>query len=221
MSNLPADTPSKYPKHLEHLFKELDPVKPRLIFAIDATASRQPTWDMAAKLTGQMFMAAAGSGGLELQLVYYRGPRECTASRWMSDAGSLSAVMSGIMCRSGMTQIGRVLAHVGKEDGRQKVAAAVVISDSCEENPNELYTAARGLKGVPVFMFQEGDDEEAAAVYSKIARITGGAVGRFDAGAAARLADLLKAVAAYAVGGRQALANQNTEAARLLLTQMK
>ena len=108
-----------------------------------------------------------------------------------------------------------------KEDQRQKIAAVILISDSCEEKPNDLYAAARKLNGVPVFMFQEGDNEEVAGIYAKIASITKGASCRFDAGAAARLADLLKAVVAFATGGRQALANQNTDAARLLLAKLK
>ena len=40
--------------HLDEFFSRVDPVRGRLIFAIDATASRQPTWDLAAKLTAQM-----------------------------------------------------------------------------------------------------------------------------------------------------------------------
>lgn len=205
------------PAHLEQLFEKLDPVRPRLIFAIDATASRQPAWDMATKLTSEMFRAAAGNGGLEMQLVFYRGERECVASRWMTGV----AAMSRVMCAGGLTQIRRVLAHVEKENQRQKIAAAVFIGDTCEETPAELYTAAAKLKDVPVFMFLEGHDEEAAAIYRKIASATGGAYSRFDAGAAARLAGLLKAVAAFASGGRKALADQKTEAARLLLTQLK
>ncbi len=219
MSNTPIHP--KYPPHLEALFQQLDPLKPRLIFAIDATASRQPTWDMAAKLTAEMFRAAAANGGLELQLVHYRGERECTPSRWMSDARALTAAMSGVMCAAGPTQIGRVLAHVQTEDRRKKIDAVVLVSDACEENPTELYATARQLDGVPVFMFQEGADEQVASVYSTIAAITGGASCRFDAGAAARLADLLRAVAAFATGGRKALAAEKTAAAQLLLTQLK
>jgi hypothetical protein len=206
--------------HLDALFDALDPPKARVIFAIDATASRQPTWDLAAKLTSEMFRAATAAGGLELQLIYFRGERECTASRWLSDARVLTAAMSGVMCRSGMTQIGRVLEHARRENERQKIAAVILVSDACEEIPETLYCGARRL-GVPIFMFQEGADEEVAAIYRTIATVTGGASCQFDAGAAARLADLLKAVVAFATGGRKALANQNTEAARMLLTQMR
>ena len=139
------------------------------------------------------------------------------------DVGSraLTAAMSSVMCAAGPTQIGRVLAHAHAENRRSKIAAIVLVSDACEENPAELYATARRLDGVPVFLFQEGADEQVAAIYSTIAAITGGASGRFDAGAAARLADLLRAVAAFATGGRKALAAEKTAAALLLLTQMK
>ena len=70
-------------------------------------------------------------------------------------------------------------------------------------------------------MFQEGSDEHVEQVYREIARLTGGAYCKFDSGAAQRLADLLKAVAAFAAGGLKALAAQKSDAATLLLTQMK
>src|SRR4029450_3766751 len=79
----------------------------RLIFALDATASREQTWDTACKLQADMFREAASAGGLDLQLVYYRGLDECRASRWVSDPARLGKIMSTIMCRSGETQIGR------------------------------------------------------------------------------------------------------------------
>jgi hypothetical protein len=203
--------------HLEELFQNLDPVKPRLIFAVDATASRQATWEMATRLTSEMFNAI---GGLEFQLVYYRGERGCVASRWMSDAASLAATMSCVRIDAGPTQIGRVLAHARKENRRQKLAALILISDACEEEPGFLYASAREL-GVPTFLFQEGTDERVTDVYRRIAEITNGATCRFDSGAAARLRDLLRAVTAFATGGRKALAAENTAAARLLLTQLK
>jgi hypothetical protein len=205
--------------HLQKFFERVNPIRARLVFCVDATASREPTWDMAAGLTAQMFEAVAG-GNLDVQLVYYRGYRECVASRWLSDAPSLIAAMKRVRCESGHTQIGRVLDHVRKENSREKVAAAVLISDACEEDAGDLFRRATEL-GVPIFTFQEGTSKEARRIYEEIARLTGGAYCEFNAGAAARLADLLKAVAAYATGGVRALADQNTAAARLLLTQMK
>jgi hypothetical protein len=206
--------------HLEKFFERVAPMSGRLIFAIDATASREPTWDMAAGLTAQMFETVAAIGGLDIQLVYYKGYRECVASRWLSDAPSLIAAMKRVRCESGHTQIARVLDHVRKENAREKVAALVLISDACEEDAGDLSRHATELV-VPCFLFQDGTSQQVSRTYEEIARITGGAHCKFDAGAAQRLADLLKAVAAFATGGVKALADQNTAAARLLLTQMK
>ena len=141
---------------------------------------------MAAKLTAEMFRAAA-NGGLELQLVYYRG--EQGIHRLALDVGCPRAHRRHVRvrCAAGPTQIGRVLAHAHTENRRSKIAAVVLVSDACEEDPTELYAAARQLDGVPVFLFQEGTDEWVATVYRTIATITGGASCRFDAGAAARL----------------------------------
>jgi hypothetical protein len=206
--------------HLDAFFSRVNPLRGRLIFALDATASRQPTWDTAAQLTAQMFETVAAIGGLDIQLAYYCGD-QCVAGRWLSDAKALSATMRGVICQAGYTQIGRVPAHARKENAREKVSALVLVSDACEEDPPSLYAEAHQLDGVPVFMFQEGTDTRVERIYAELAAITHGAFCKFDAGAAQRLADLLKAVAAFATGGMRALADQKTEAARLLLTQIK
>jgi hypothetical protein len=205
---------------LEKFFEKVDPTRARLMFAIDATASRQPTWDTAAHLQSQMFATVAAIGGLSVQLVYYGGHEECTKSTWLSDPKALAAAMSRVVCAAGHTQIRKVLAHARKENAREKVAALVLVSDACEELPNDLYAEANEL-GVPVFAFQEGDDEDVARIYHRLACLTGGAYCAFNDGAAERLANLLKAVAAFAAGGVKALAAQQSEAARLLLTQIR
>jgi hypothetical protein len=207
--------------HLEEFFARVDPVRARLIIALDATASRQPTWDTAAHLQSEMFATVAAIGGLDVQLVYYRGYGDCVASRWLADAKALAAIMSRVTCAAGHTQIRKVLAHARKEHAREKVGAVIIVSDACEETPHDLYSEARELGGVPAFLFQEGNDPRITEIYAELAKITGGAVAKFDAGTAQRLADLLKAVAAFAAGGIKALAAQKTEAATLLLTQIK
>ena len=142
--------------------------------------------------------------------------------------------MRVIRCASGATQIARVLRHIWIENQRAKIAAAVFIGDACEEPPGELYAAAANLD-VPLFVFQEGDGlviyvddqggmhapQKVERVFRELARLSGGAYGRFDAGAAKQLGELLRAVAAFAVGGRAALANQQTDGARKLLGQLK
>jgi hypothetical protein len=204
--------------HLETFFARVDPVRGRLIFAIDATASRQPTWDMAAQMQAEMFNAVAAIGSLDVQLVYFRGWNECVAARWLSDARALRSVMSGIACKAGHTQIGKVLRHVSKEHQKQPIDAVVFIGDACEETPAELYEATCS---VPVFLFQEGSNPQISAIFATLAKLTGGAHVEFNANSPLTLVELLKAVATFAAGGTKALANQASAAARLLLTQIK
>ena len=197
----------------------------RLIFALDATLSRQPTWDLAQALQAKMFQTASGLGGLEVQLVYYRGFNECRASKFVSGGQGLAELMSRIGVRGGETQIRKVLAHARNEAKQAKVAALVFVGDAMEESPDELAGLAGelALLGVKAFMFQEGQDPSARRTFSDIARLTGGAYSAFDAGAAARLEALLRAAAAYAAGGHAALvrAAEADPAARLLLSQMR
>lgn len=199
----------------------------RLIFAMDATMSRQPTWDMALSIQAGMFDAVAAAGGLEVQLVFFRGANECKTSRWTSDAPGLARLMSGVDCRGGYTQIARVLKHVAQETAKQKVDAVIYVGDAAEEALDTLAGEAGplALLGVPLFLFQEGDDAKARTAFQELARLTGGAYCRFGAGAAKDLAELLKAVASFAQGGRaalEALADQSQgSGARLLLEQMR
>jgi hypothetical protein len=197
----------------------------RLIFALDATMSRQPTWDTACKLQVEMFHEAARSGGLDIQLLYFRGLDECRASSWVASSDKLAALMSRIDCHGGHTQIGKVLSHARQENARQRVQAMVFVGDAMEERIDDLCVAAGelGLLGVPVFMFQEGHDAIAENAYREIARLSHGAYCRFDTGAARELGELLGAVAAYAAGGKKALAELSARhsGARRLLAQMK
>jgi hypothetical protein len=192
----------------------------KLIFALDATDSRRPTWDRAASLTGEMFDVTSTNTRLDVQLVYYRGLNECRASQWFSDGTSLKTAMTKITTESGPTQIGKVLQHAAKEAASQKIGALVFIGDCCEEYPGDLYTQAHDLRA-PIFAFQAGNDPEASIVFPKLARLTGGAHARFDHNAGDRLRDLLAAVARFAAAGVGALDSQTNAAARALLTQLK
>jgi hypothetical protein len=184
--------------------------------------SRQPTWDEACRLQADMFGEAAAIGGLDVQLVYYRGMGECRASHWVSDARRLAGLMDKIDCRGGHTQIAKVLAHARRETGRAKVQALVFVGDAMEESVDDLSVAAGelGMLGVPVFVFQEGADAVAEQAFREIARLSHGAYCRFNLGAAHELAELLRAAAAYAAGGLKALSDlskrHNAGAVRLL-----
>jgi len=198
----------------------------RLIFALDATMSRQPLWDTACRLQADMFNEAAAVGGLDVQLIYYRGLAECRASRWVSDARALGGLMEKIDCRGGHTQIGKILAHTRRETEMRKVQALVFVGDAMEEPIDDLCAAAGGLGllGVPAFVFQEGHDPVAEQALREIARLSRGAYCRFDTGAAHELAELLRAVAAYAAGGMKALADlkaRHSSGAVKLLAQLR
>lgn len=195
----------------------------RLIFALDATMSRQPTWDAAMQLQSEMFLEAGKVGGLDVQLVYYRGFRECRASRWVSDTKALTALMTGIDVRGGQTQIGRILSHARRESQKERVQAVVFVGDAMEEDVDALCAKAGelGLLHVPVFVFQEGGNPDVERAFREIARLTGGAYARFDRNAAGELAALLRAVAAYAAGGRKALTDQGGRTAQRLLEQLR
>ncbi len=181
--------------------------KGRLIFALDATASREPTWDRACHIQGEMFAQTTALGGLDIQLCYYRGYGEFNASAWLSDTNSLLTSMTGVYCLGGRTQIQKVLDHTLHETMENKVDALVFIGDCMEENIDTLcdLAAKLGLHSVPVFLFHEGFEAGAERAFKHIARLSKGAYCRFDSGSAQQLKDLLGAVAVYAAGGRRAL----------------
>ena len=181
----------------------------RLIFALDATASRQPSWDRACRIQGEMFEATAALGGLDVKLVFYRGFNECKASRWMANAADLHRAMRSVSCLGGETQIERVLDHAIAEARKERVGALVFVGDAMEESIDRLCQLAGelGLLGVPVFVFHEGRDAVAANAFRQIAKLSRGAYLSFDLASADRLKELLGAVAVYAAGGHRALAD--------------
>src|SRR6516164_5382220 len=195
----------------------------RLLFIVDATGSRARAWDMASKLQADMFNEAAKFGTLDIQICYFRGgafvPAECQASLWTSDARELSSFMARVTCQTGETQYRKALEHARREHQAQPINAIVIVGDMIEETPTALCDATAALSGVPLFLFQEGGDLIAGEVFPEMARLSRGAYSKFTAGSARELAELLRAVAAFAVGGLTALADQHTDSARKLLGQ--
>jgi hypothetical protein len=194
----------------------------RLVFAMDATASRQPTWDRACRLQGEMFQATRDLGGLAVQLAYYRGFMEFAATPFLTDSTELTRRMTGVQCLGGQTQIQRVLEHVLGETRREKVNALIFVGDAMEEAPDPLCHVAGqlGLHGTPCFLFQEGDNPLATSVFKQVAKLSGGAWAPFDSSSAGALRDLLRAVAVYAAGGRSALARLPSQAASRIAGQL-
>jgi hypothetical protein len=199
----------------------------RLLFAMDATMSRQATWDIALGLQAEMFRVVKDVGGLSVQLVYFRGYDECRASRWVADPEAMARLMTTVSCQGGNTQISKVLSHARREMEKARVHALVYVGDCMEENIDALCAQAgeMALLGLPLFLFQEGSDARAQTAFREMARLTRGAYCRFDQGSAQQLRDLLTAVAAYASGGRKALerlaVGRDGAGARLLIEQMR
>ncbi|MEQ8658079.1 MAG: VWA domain-containing protein [Hyphomicrobiales bacterium] len=195
----------------------------RLLFALDATLSRERTWDRAMHIQSSMFAEANTVNGLAMKLIYFRGFDECRASAWQKDGKSLARLMQGIGCLGGQTQIGRILRFARKEISKAPVPAMVYIGDAVEEGPDALSQQAGelGMLGCKLFIFHEGHDRMAASVFRSMAANSGGGYFQFDGRSAETLARLLKAVARYASGGRTALESSSGREGQMLLEQMR
>lgn len=199
----------------------------RLIFAMDATASRQPTWDRAMQLQAEMFKATAALGGLNVQLCYFRGYSEFTASPWLQDARNLETKMRLVDCLGGYTQLEKVIRHALAQQQQQPARALVFVGDAVEEDVDLLCHLAGklGQTSLPMYIFQEGDDPFASQAFAQMARCSKGVHLQLTQGSAKALASLLGAVAAWATGGATALntyvSDQQTAGnGSLLLTQL-
>ena len=194
----------------------------RLIFAMDATQSRKPTWDLATSLHAELF-ATARQEDLGIQLVYYRGSNEFHTTHWSDSASALLQTMQQVQCYAGITQISRVLSHTIREAHVSTLKALAFVGDACEEDPQMLYELAGqlALYRLPAFMFQEGHNPRVAEVFAGIAQITNGAHIPFQPGSAQQFAELLRAVAAYATGGVDALKKLRGKFTQRLLEQLQ
>ncbi|WP_417584934.1 VWA domain-containing protein [Nitrincola sp.] len=184
----------------------------RLIFALDATASRQASWDQACQLQSELFLATRDLGGLSVQLCYYRGFGEFRVTPWINDTNELLRQMNGVSCLGGHTQIRKVLSQAVKETRIKQVRAIILVVDCCEEDSDTLCQKAGelGMLNTPVFIFHEGQDSQAGQVFQQICKLSGGAYTPFDSRSADVLRELLAAVAVYASGGRKALEHLST-----------
>jgi hypothetical protein len=226
MRPIVPSTTDAFLREIERLPARRAGTRGRLLFAMDATASREPTWDHACTIQGEMFVTADTLGGLDVRLAFYRGFDEFKVSRWTSDGRELARLMSSVRCLAGRTQIARVLRYAGEQRRESQIDAVVFVGDCCEEDVDQVGHEAGqlGLLGLPVFVFQEGDDRIASRLFPQIAKLTRGAYSKFDRNSPDQLKRLLGAVAAYAAGGREALVKYSKDKggiAALLTHQLK
>jgi hypothetical protein len=181
----------------------------RLIFGLDATASRAPTWAIARELQAKMFREAAPIGQLECQLVFYRA-EECCKSKWVSSGDELAQVMNRIECEGGKTQIARVLRHA-RAEAAIGIQGLIFIGDAMEGDSIEELAALAGELGrlkAPIYIFQEGNDTAVEKAFRILALKSGGKFFKFNSNApraVERLSGQLNAIARLAVGDREAL----------------
>ena len=179
--------------------------RPRLVFAVDATASREPAWAAAREVTDALVKALPGE--LDVALAVHGGSRVHTFTAFTSDARTLRDLAAGVDCHAGMTRLLPILAASLK---RQAVRVVIYIGDVFEESvPQGRQLADQmGAQGIKLIVLHDTADRSArrdAEVFWDLAKRTGGCVLPFDASASGRLRDILSAVAVYAVGGEKLL----------------
>jgi hypothetical protein len=184
----------------------------RLIFGLDLTGSREPSLRQARIATAAMFDTIKALGAVAVKLIYYRGASECRAGEWHDDPGIVSAAMLRLSCRSGYTQIRKILRHALNE--KEQLSGLILIVDHCEETDDgyELDDLAvkLGQKGVPIFVFHECSDHdrhslEARPIFEHIAKVSGGVYTEFKPDSGAILRELLATVAAFSAAGHEGL----------------
>jgi hypothetical protein len=194
----------------------------RLVFGIDATASRQRALATSAALTEEMLEAMPGE--LDVALAVHGGNRVHTFTPFFTDAFMVQELVAGIRCKTGHTRMLDILERVLKTEG---VSVVVYVGDTFEEDAKRArkVATALGARGTRLIILHDTSTytSDGAEVFSMMAKITSGAVLPFDSSALPKLRELLSAVAVLAVGGTELLVakQEAMPAARLLLAHLK
>jgi hypothetical protein len=188
--------------------------RPRVVFCIDRTASRQDSFEPAKRLTDAVLGALPGE--LELSLASFGG-EDVTFSPWTIDPARVRKVAAGLRCKAGYTQLLKVLRGVLEIDA---VRCVVHVGDMFEEDAHAAADMAAELagRGVRVIVlhdtslrgmnFSPEAHDDARAVFQMLAQRTGGVLLPFDISALEELAKLMEALAVLTVGGTEMLAEQ-------------
>ena len=173
--------------------------RPRLVLAVDATASREPAWEAAKRVTDTLFTTLPGE--LDVALAVHGGSHVHTFTPFTTDAATLRDRAASVYCRSGQTRLLDILARVQEQGG---VKVVVYIGDVYEESLAEGLALAdalrlRGTKLVVLHDTTTGGREH-AEIFAQLAERTGGCVLPFHT-AIDQVHDMLEAVAVLAVGG--------------------
>lgn len=179
----------------------------RLVFSLDATASRQATWRVAQGLTVQMFDALPE--GLEIALAYHSGGRMRPWSPFTRAADRLRKEITQVTCEVGETALNAIL---DQSMEIPSLRAMIYIGDCFEEDEDDAIHLAHKLhlKGVRCFFFQDrlsphSEMGYVSQVFGEIAKITEGALFDFDQRSPKRTGEEMQAIARLAAGGIAAL----------------
>jgi hypothetical protein len=182
----------------------------RLLFGLDLTGSREHGLRQARIATAAMFDTVKALGAVAVKLVYYRGSNELRATEWHDDPGIVSRAMLGLSCKTGETQIWKVLRFALRET--EKLSGVVFVGDHCEDNEDVILPLAEclGVKGIPIFVFHEIADHdtrslEARPIFERMAAASKGVYVEFRPDSGAVLREMLSAVAVYSAAGHEGL----------------
>jgi hypothetical protein len=187
------------------------PGRNRLVFAIDATASREGAWKVATEITSTRFESVPDK--IEVSLAYHGGGHIKELSPFSTNAKTFLDKLQQIRCIGGRTAFNDILDRVVHLPG---VACCVYIGDCFEEREADALALARQLKlkGIKMFIFHDTssseiyDTDHAARVFAKVVDICGGALMDFNDQSPKQAEEFLGAIALYAVGGRKLLEQQ-------------
>lgn len=193
-------------------------------FIIDATASRQDTWDTAQKTQAAMLSELANgfADRVTIELVTFGGDVLNAPTQAVSHIDAAKR-LAEVECKAGSTQfIDALQPFVERKDNRTK--SIIIVGDFFEENIETVYDVARKLaqKKIKIFTFQEGhyDNDDTETFFRELARITGGAYAKF--GSPVQLSKLCADVIDLTLGGCNALRALNKiETPQTLLAQAK
>lgn len=197
-------------------------LRPRLVFAFDATASREPAWDTAREVTDALFTALPGE--LDVALAVHGGGQVHTFTDFSPDVHLFRDQAASVRCQAGSTALVSLMEKVRMHAG---VKVLLYIGDCFEEVPSAALEQADALRlrGVRTILFHDAStgDPTARAVFEEIARRTGGVCLDFHDSNPADLRDILEAVAVLAYGGIKLLEQKKglLPGARRLLPYLK
>jgi hypothetical protein len=200
----------------------------RLLFGVDLTSSRQPSFNQAQRAMTAMFETIKTIGAIAVKLIYFRGMNECRESKWYDDPRILIESMRRLSCDAGITQIARLLSLALSEEGQ--VSGLVFVGDHCEDGADAVLTLAEklGQRSMPIFVFHECADDDHASLLAKpifkgMAEVSGGVYVEFKLNSSDVLRELLIGMGAFVTGGCEGLSQiprPQTQEARQLQSRL-